>query len=362
LHVQVERHIRRQIQTGIWKPGKRLPTTDQLIQGWEVSRLTLQKAMENLVAEGLIERKRNRGTFVRNTNEQAMLGILVGPNLMHEVEYFLRAVVKFIRMELSENSDYPWTAEVYDGWVTEKHGYPPALAQRFKNDLQNYSFKAVIGLGLPLKKILEDFPHINRVPHAQLNFTWQEGGSDVILDYYQFGRECAEWIVRNGFQKIIYLRTLDMTPHGTQDLAGINSVIQPPGHPAMEVIQLPYNPADCATLEEKAFQKTMAMIDEWAVNEESRRQPTALLISDDIVTRGVAFAFAEKGIMTPKNIKIITMANEGIRHPYAMPVARYEFSPQMTAQKLLEILKIRIKSAASTAAPFKLSGRLINPS
>lgn len=359
MHVQIERHIRRQIKAGRWKSGDRLPTTDQLLQEWDVSRLTLQKAMEDLVAAGLIERKRNRGTFVLDTNEQAMLGILVGPNLMHEPEYFLRAVVKFIGMELSENSGYPWTAEVYDGWAAEKNGYPSALAQRFKNDLQNYAFKAILGLELPLKKILKDFPHINRLPHAQLNFTWQEGESDVVLDYYQFGRECAQWMVRNGFQKIVYLRTLDMTPHGTQDLAGINSVIQPLGRPAMEVIQLASDPADCATLEKKSFNKTMAMIDEWTGNEGSRTQKTALLISDDTVTRGVALAFAEKGIMTPKNIQIITMANEGIHHPYSIPVMRYEFSPQMIAQKLLEALKIRIKSAAPGGVPFKLTGHLI---
>lgn len=46
------------------KPGDQLPTEDCLIARFEVSRITVRRAIQNLVSRGLVEIKRGRGTFV----------------------------------------------------------------------------------------------------------------------------------------------------------------------------------------------------------------------------------------------------------------------------------------------------------
>jgi GntR family transcriptional regulator, arabinose operon transcriptional repressor len=56
--------IRRRILTGQYAPGQRIPPERQLEEEFGCSRLTVAKAMTPLVADGLIERYRGRGTFV----------------------------------------------------------------------------------------------------------------------------------------------------------------------------------------------------------------------------------------------------------------------------------------------------------
>jgi GntR family transcriptional regulator len=56
--------LRDEIIGGHWKPGDMLPSETELIEQFEVSRITVRQALELLVEEGLIYRRRGRGTFV----------------------------------------------------------------------------------------------------------------------------------------------------------------------------------------------------------------------------------------------------------------------------------------------------------
>src|SRR5258708_17017224 len=44
--------------------GDQLPTEDSLISGFGVSRITVRRAIQNLVSRGLVEIRRGRATFV----------------------------------------------------------------------------------------------------------------------------------------------------------------------------------------------------------------------------------------------------------------------------------------------------------
>ncbi len=56
--------LRRQITSGHWKPGDRLPSESELIDQYEVSRIVVRQAFDMLVNEGWVYRRRGRGTFV----------------------------------------------------------------------------------------------------------------------------------------------------------------------------------------------------------------------------------------------------------------------------------------------------------
>jgi len=62
--MDIEREIRRRIATGCYKPGQRIPPERELEAEFGCSRITVAKAMTPLVADGLIQRFRGRGTFV----------------------------------------------------------------------------------------------------------------------------------------------------------------------------------------------------------------------------------------------------------------------------------------------------------
>lgn len=64
LYAKVELALAADISAGTLAPGTQLPPEDRLIARFGVSRTTVRKAIENLVARGLVEIRRGKGTFV----------------------------------------------------------------------------------------------------------------------------------------------------------------------------------------------------------------------------------------------------------------------------------------------------------
>jgi GntR family histidine utilization transcriptional repressor len=52
------------IQSGEWRPGDRVPTEQELAARYGCARATVSKALGELAASGLVERRRKAGTFV----------------------------------------------------------------------------------------------------------------------------------------------------------------------------------------------------------------------------------------------------------------------------------------------------------
>lgn len=64
-YIQLATLFRRRIESGAWRSGERIPTVDELAAQHGVARATIRQALDELEAEGLIERFRAKGTFVR---------------------------------------------------------------------------------------------------------------------------------------------------------------------------------------------------------------------------------------------------------------------------------------------------------
>jgi len=63
-YIQAYSTVRDWIYQGTYRPGARLPTEEDLCRLFGVSRITIRKAVEMLVDEGLVVRHAGRGTFV----------------------------------------------------------------------------------------------------------------------------------------------------------------------------------------------------------------------------------------------------------------------------------------------------------
>ena len=64
LYARVETVLAGEITDGNLKVGDQLPTEDSLISRFGVSRITVRRAIQNLVSRGLVEIHRGKGTFV----------------------------------------------------------------------------------------------------------------------------------------------------------------------------------------------------------------------------------------------------------------------------------------------------------
>lgn len=78
LYAVVERVLAGEIRDGSLAVGVQLPTEDQLVDRFRVSRITVRRAVQNLVARGLVEVRRGRGTFVAAPRITQQLTALTG--------------------------------------------------------------------------------------------------------------------------------------------------------------------------------------------------------------------------------------------------------------------------------------------
>ncbi len=65
LYHQLTSVILREIRAGRWAPGDRLPTEDELMARFRVSKITVRQALRDLAGLGYIRREQGRGTFVQ---------------------------------------------------------------------------------------------------------------------------------------------------------------------------------------------------------------------------------------------------------------------------------------------------------
>ncbi|WER50019.1 GntR family transcriptional regulator [Cupriavidus sp. WKF15] len=65
VYLQLATIFRRQIESGAWGPGAQIPSLEALCRQYGVARMTMHQALSLLDEEGLLERSRGRGTFVK---------------------------------------------------------------------------------------------------------------------------------------------------------------------------------------------------------------------------------------------------------------------------------------------------------
>ncbi|WGV99179.1 histidine utilization repressor [Vibrio sp. YMD68] len=85
LYIQIKHFISEQIQSGNWPVGHRITTEIELTKQFDVSRMTVNKAIRDLVNEGKLQRKPRAGTFVCAIPEKAQSPLLDIRNIAEEV-------------------------------------------------------------------------------------------------------------------------------------------------------------------------------------------------------------------------------------------------------------------------------------
>jgi len=78
LYYQIKQHIKRDIEGGVLGPGAPLPSERELCEIYGVSRPTVRQATQELINEGLLERRRGVGTYVARPKIPQRLGSVLG--------------------------------------------------------------------------------------------------------------------------------------------------------------------------------------------------------------------------------------------------------------------------------------------
>jgi GntR family transcriptional regulator len=82
LHISISEKLRGQVEAGVYLPLEKLPSEHQLMETFHVSRITIRKAIANLVSQGLVNAQRGKGVFV--TPQQKVAYSLSSPLFLKE--------------------------------------------------------------------------------------------------------------------------------------------------------------------------------------------------------------------------------------------------------------------------------------
>jgi len=84
LHQRIRRDIGERIRAGALRPGDRIPNEHELMAHYGCARMTVNKALSALSEEGLIERRKRAGTFVRA--QRLDVAVLDIPDIESEIK------------------------------------------------------------------------------------------------------------------------------------------------------------------------------------------------------------------------------------------------------------------------------------
>lgn len=86
LYIQIADKMRENIRIGKWKEGEKIPTEYQLCDIYHVSRITIRSALDELVSENLLVKKKPIGTFVMDSKQKEKNMYTIVKNFTREMK------------------------------------------------------------------------------------------------------------------------------------------------------------------------------------------------------------------------------------------------------------------------------------
>ncbi|MGY3569497.1 histidine utilization repressor [Vibrio paucivorans] len=105
LYIQIKQFIADNIESGRWPVGHRITTELELTKQFGVSRMTVNKAIRDLVSEGKLQRKPRAGTFVCAPEEKAESPLLDIRNIADEVNQRGKHYRSEVKKQLAVTAD-----------------------------------------------------------------------------------------------------------------------------------------------------------------------------------------------------------------------------------------------------------------
>jgi len=186
---------------------------------------------------------------------------------------------------------------------------------------------------------------------------------DVHIDYYHFASNATRWLIEGGCRKLAYFYNPILgTPAYDGHLRGFREQMAAAGllvsrHGMVDLSQFAsVEPIGPATADRSAYDGTLQVLQQW---HKEKFFPDGILISDDIMARGIAVAIQSSPKFRDSLPRIAVLATEGAEHFYAVPMMRYAISSEEIAQKLLARLYSKIVNEQLSPEPDLVRGKII---
>lgn len=180
--------------------GEFLPTENQICELSGLSRMTVRKAVEVLVRQGLVEAVRGKGTYVVSKDhlEQGKysVGFVLRPERYIDEDPFYSQLLMGVTHEAQKH-------HVQLAFISSESTPEPRGPKRQYTNLKQLS--GLIVAGQMPQAFLEDIQRI-RIPFVFLNYYAPEYACDAVtVDQYEIGRMVGRHLVELGHSHCLYL-------------------------------------------------------------------------------------------------------------------------------------------------------------
>ena len=198
-YLQVADVLRKEIAEGIFQDGQTLMTEEELRFRFNVSRQTVRQAIALLEDDGLVDRRRGSGTYVRHGPRKRQGTIHVGVVTTYITDYIFPSIVQGMESVLNANGAVMNLSATYNDSRTERNILERMLDGQMDGLIIEGTRTAMQAENQDLYRRLEERnipllfmngynPELSQIPH-------------VVMDDYGGGRIAAREVLSRGYRK-----------------------------------------------------------------------------------------------------------------------------------------------------------------
>jgi DNA-binding LacI/PurR family transcriptional regulator len=312
----------RRIRSGEWRVGARIPTIEALTRIYPCSRMTVVRAVRELIASGYLATRGRAGTSVIKSGSDGCIGILSNFDFAHpEQAQFTHILTGDLHRRAA------------------RAGFDTRLYQEMSRtdhpDFPNAALRADISKGLlcGLLTAASNLPIWRQhhqvtfgIPCVDVNY-FAAAECRVYVDYALMVRRTLVRLRQAGRCRVGLIGApAEVRDIFQQSVRRLKMETRPEWAPAM----------NGCPVEEAGYRGMMSI---W--NQRSR--PNSIFVADDVAAKGAAHAAMALGIAVPRRLLLLTLANRGIEYFYPCPVIRLEVDPAELAGAAVELLQKRLR-------------------
>ena len=196
-YLQVADILRREIAEGIFRDGQTLMTEEELRFRFKVSRQTIRQAIALLEDDGLVDRRRGSGTYVRHGPRRRQGTVHVGVVTTYITDYIFPSIVGGIESVLNRDGAVMSLSATYNDSGIEREVLERMLdgrvdgliveGVRTARETPNEDlYRRLAERNIPVLFMNGYYPELGHIPH-------------VVMDDYGGGRIAAREVLNRGY-------------------------------------------------------------------------------------------------------------------------------------------------------------------
>lgn len=354
-YAQIKKALRRHLRSEL-TVGSKLPSTLDLQRRFSVSQGTINRAIQDLVGEGLVERRIGSGTFVSDPGKRtaANIGVLWGlwnariqrntpysARILHEIEEQAHLLEKHVLVADVREVTRPT-------FTGNSRGLVSGVIILFNHD--HRLVRAYHDDGLPVV-LIDPFVRTPEVPF-------------VTSDDYSASRLGVAHLVKLGHRRIVHVTVKMPVPclEINERIFGYCETMREFGlEQESHVHTVTVRPLDPDSLESGSLNKDLfaAGAGRSFVEMLERVRPTACCCLNDDVAAWVVGLCHERGIAVPQQMSVVGIDDEGTAGRIWPPLTTVQLPVAEIGRRAVRILDECIKRGTATGSGEVLPVRLI---